>query len=92
MPLVRAHVIISGLVQGVFFRDHTRRRALQLGVTGWVRNLPDGRVEAVFEGDREDVQRLVEWSRQGPPAAKVDDVVVTWGEYKGEFDSFDIRW
>ncbi len=89
---VRAHVFISGRVQGVFFRDNTRQKARQLGVTGWVRNLPDGRVEAVFEGDEDAVKKIIEWCHIGPPAARVDNVEVIYEPYKGEFDSFKIRW
>jgi acylphosphatase len=74
--VVRYRVLISGRVQGVFFRDTLRRLAEQSGVTGWVRNLPDGRVEAVFEGPDEEVLRLVEWAHSGPRLADVDDVAV----------------
>lgn len=74
--MVRYRVLISGRVQGVFFRDTCRRLAEQHGVTGWVRNLPDGRVEAVFEGTAEAVDRLVDWSRHGPRYAAVDHVEV----------------
>lgn len=87
----RAHVIISGRVQGVFFRDTMRGLANQYGVTGWVRNLLDGRVEAIIEGDVERVNRLLEWCRIGPPAARVEAVDVEWGEYRGEFSEFFIR-
>ncbi len=74
--VVRYRVVISGRVQGVFFRDTCRRLAHQYGVSGWVRNLSDGSVEAVFEGPAADVDRLVEWSRQGPRFAVVEDVRV----------------
>ena len=74
--VVRYRVLISGRVQGVFFRDTCRRLAEQHGVAGWVRNLPDGRVEAVFEGPPEDVRRLVDWAHTGPRLAAVDDVAV----------------
>jgi acylphosphatase len=87
---VRAHVIVSGRVQGVFFRMETKRAADRLGVSGWVRNLNDGTVEAVFEGSRDLVQAGLDWCRQGPPHAAVDDVQVTWQEYAGEFDGFQI--
>jgi acylphosphatase len=72
--VVRYRLVISGRVQGVFFRDSCRKMAEQNGVHGWVRNLPDGTVEAVFEGPAEEVDRLVEWSRTGPPRAVVDGV------------------
>jgi acylphosphatase len=72
--VVRYRVLISGRVQGVYFRDSCRTMAERHGVSGWVRNLPDGNVEAVFEGPAEEVGRLVEWSRHGPPSAVVRDV------------------
>jgi acylphosphatase len=74
--VVRYRVLISGRVQGVFFRASCRRLAEQYGVTGWVRNLPDGRVEAVFEGPAEEVRRLVDWAHAGPRLAIVSDVAV----------------
>jgi acylphosphatase len=74
--VIRNRVLVSGRVQGVFFRGTCQEVAEQHGVNGWVRNLPDGTVEAVFEGPAEDVHRLVEWSRQGPPHAVVEDVRV----------------
>jgi acylphosphatase len=74
--VVRYRVLVSGRVQGVFFRDSCRRMAEQHGVAGWVRNLPDGRVEAVFEGPDEDVRRLIDWARDGPRMAAVDDVAL----------------
>ncbi len=74
--MVRYRVLISGRVQGVFFRDTCRRLAEQNGVAGWVRNLPDGRVEAVFEGPAENVRRLVDWAHRGPRLAVVDEVAV----------------
>ena len=72
--MVRYRVLVSGRVQGVFFRETCRRRALEHGVNGWVRNLPDGRVEAVFEGPASDVHSLVEWMRHGPDLAVVVDI------------------
>ena len=89
---VRAHVYISGLVQGVFFRATTKEKADRLGVKGFVRNLPDGRVEAVFEGDEKAVKKIIEWCHRGPPAARVESVEVHYEDYKGEFDSFEIRY
>ncbi|MCX8176451.1 MAG: acylphosphatase [Candidatus Bathyarchaeota archaeon] len=87
---VRAHVVISGRVQGVFFRYETKREALKRGVKGWVRNLPNGEVEAVFEGEKEDVEEMIKFCRKGPPLAKVKDVKVSWEEYKGEFKDFEV--
>jgi len=76
----RAHVFVSGRVQGVFFRDTTRQTAQAEGVDGWVRNLKDGRVEAVFEGPREAVESMVEFCHEGSPAANVTDVTVEYGD------------
>jgi len=90
MARARAHVLISGRVQGVFFRDATRRMAESRGVKGWVRNLMDGQVEAVFEGEAPDVQWLVHWCRQGPPRARVDRVDVEWEAPTDEFDAFEV--
>lgn len=90
MPNVRAQVIISGRVQGVFFRAHTRDFARKFGVKGWVKNRPDGKVEALFEGDEEDVKAVIDWCNDGPPAAAVSDVNVRWDDYKGEFKGFDV--
>jgi acylphosphatase len=74
--VVRYRVLISGRVQGVFFRDSCRRLAEQHGVAGWVRNLPDGQVEAVFEGPAEEVRHLVDWAHTGPRLAAVSDIAV----------------
>ncbi|MFB6217279.1 MAG: acylphosphatase [Candidatus Aenigmatarchaeota archaeon] len=90
MP-VRAHVYVSGRVQGVTFRASTRRKARELNIDGWVRNLDDGRVEAVFEGDEDSVKEIVEWCKEGPSAARVDDVEIEWEDFVGE-QGFDIRY
>jgi acylphosphatase len=87
----RAHVIISGRVQGVFFRMETKRAADEIGVVGWVKNQLDGTVEAVFEGDRDRVNAITDWCREGPPRAEVTDVTVNWEDYTGEFEGFDIN-
>lgn len=92
MEQVRAHVLIAGRVQGVSFRAYTRDRARAAGVEGWVRNLPDGRVEAVFEGSRQAVQRLVSWCYSGPTHAQVEKVDVTWEEPTGKEGGFSIVW
>ena len=89
---VRAHTIISGRVQGVFFRMETKRAADQFGVSGWVRNLRDGTVEAVFEGDQDQVDAVLEWCKEGPPHAQVSDVKVEWEKYAGEFSGFDVTY
>jgi len=89
---IRAHVIVAGWVQGVFFRSETRRVANAYGVKGWVRNLPDDRVEAVLEGEEECVKNVLKFCRKGPPAARVDNVDVSWERYSGSFDDFQIRY
>ena len=87
---VRAHAIISGRVQGVFFRMETMRAAQRIGVSGWVRNLRDGTVEAVFEGDETRIDAMINWCKEGSPHAHVTDVKVDREEYTGEFDRFEI--
>ncbi len=87
---IRAHVIISGKVQGVGYRYATMDTASQLRLSGWVRNLPDRRVEAVFEGNRKVVEEMIRWCYQGPPAAMVKDVVVEYEELEG-LRGFDVR-
>lgn len=89
---VRAHVFVSGKVQGVFFRSSTRREAERHGVKGWVRNLKDGRVEAVFEGEEKEVEALIDFCKEGPPSANVTDLDVNWGEYTGKFEDFRIKY
>jgi len=79
-------------VQGVFFRYETQMRARRLGVKGWVRNLSDGRVEAVFEGDREKIEEMLEFCKRGPPGAQVTNLTVKWEEPTGEFSDFEIRY
>jgi len=86
----RRRVVVQGHVQGVFFRETTKRRALSAGVAGWVRNLPDGRVEAVFEGERGEVERLVDYAREGPRGARVDWVDIEAEEPEG-LSGFDVR-
>jgi len=87
---IRAQVTIHGLVQGVSFRYHTRQMALQLNVTGWVRNLSNGDVQGCFEGDEKDVQALVDWCREGPNLAEVENVFVKRQEFIGEFSGFHV--
>lgn len=88
---VRARVHISGTVQGVAYRANTEETANERGVHGWVRNRDDGRVEAVFEGDRETVEGMIEWCHTGSPRAKVDDVEVEWEEPRNR-NGFNVRW
>lgn len=90
MRLVRARVLISGRVQGVYFRGTTEDEARSRGLAGWVRNTPGGEVEAVFEGEREAVEAMVAWCHRGPPAARVTEVVVSWEEPRGE-RGFSVR-
>jgi len=92
MPDIQAHVIVSGRVQGVFFRSGTEDMANELGLKGWVRNLPDGRVEAVFEGDEKKVRKMVEWCRKGPRFANVTGVEVEFKKVDGEFNDFKIQY
>jgi len=87
----RAHIFVSGRVQAVFFRSKTREKAQELGLTGWVKNLADGRVEAVFEGDKAKVEEILEWAKKGPPGAFVNDFLHCWAEYKAELANFQIR-
>ncbi len=89
---VRAHVFVRGRVQGVYFREYTRREARKVGVTGWVRNLWDGRVEAVFEGSPSAVEHMVRWVHHGSPRARVDQVEVQYEPCTGEFDTFRVIW
>lgn len=88
---VRAHVFVSGTVQGVYYRATTRETATGLGIDGWVRNLDDGRVEAVFEGPEDAVAEMIEWCHEGSPAAQVTGVDVTYDEPEG-IDGFRVRY
>ena len=90
MTNVRAHVFIEGRVQGVFYRDWTRKTALGLGLTGWVRNLADGRVEAVFEAHKSDVEEMIEKCSKGTRISKVEHMDVNWEESTREFEGFEI--
>ncbi|SDQ59743.1 acylphosphatase [Natronobacterium texcoconense] len=87
----RAHVFVSGTVQGVYYRANTRDTAREKGVDGWVKNLADGRVEAIFEGAEDVVEEMIEWCHTGSPAAEVEDVVVEYEEPRGE-DGFEIQY
>jgi acylphosphatase len=83
------HLLIQGRVQGVWFRESMRREAKRLGVTGWVRNTPDGAVEAVVQGSAEAVDALIEWARSGPPMARVDGITLTGAA--GHYRDFEKR-
>lgn len=88
---VRVHILIKGRVQGVFFRENTKQKARELGLTGWVRNLDSNDVEAVIEGPKEQIEKLVDWIKEGPALAKVDGAEVAWSECKDEFNEFVVR-
>lgn len=88
----RVRVLISGKVQGVFFRAYTQKEAHKLGLKGWVRNLPDGRVEALFEGEDSAIEKMIKWCHRGSPGAVVTKVEVLEEAYKGEYSTFEIRY
>lgn len=90
MSAKRVQVIIRGRVTGVFFRAATQREARRLGISGWVRNRPDGSVELVAEADEDAIKEMISWAQRGPSAARVDDVEVRWRAYSGEFSDFRI--
>lgn len=88
----RIEIFVRGRVQGVFYRDSTRRKARELGLVGTVRNLPDGSVEIVAEGSAASLEALLQWARLGPPAAEVKDTSASYGTPNGEFADFSIRY
>lgn len=92
MEKVRVKVSVDGLVQGVFYRYSTQRKAQELGVNGWVRNRWDGSVQCLLEGEREKVEALIRWCHQGPPGAQVKKVSTQWEEYKGDLKEFSIKY
>jgi acylphosphatase len=87
----RVHLIIKGVVQGVGFRHSTRMQASQLGLTGYVKNLPDGNVEVIAEGPSQAVNELLEWAKQGPPTAQVKQIDIDYEEANGEFTDFSVK-
>src|SRR5215213_11012988 len=87
----RAHVRISGQVQGVFFRDSTSQKARELNLAGWVKNLPDGRVEAIFEGSSESVKEILRWCEEGPQHASVENVDADIEDAGGDLSDFEVR-
>lgn len=91
MAKTRVHIYVSGRVQGVFFRQTTMQLAQKYGVKGWVRNLPDGRVEAIFEGNESVVKALVDFCRHGPSTARVDKIEINNDVYREEFNDFTMR-
>ena len=92
MEKTRVRVIIEGRVQGVFFRHHTQEMAYKLGVKGWVRNRREGSVEALFEGDKIEIDQIIQWCHRGPSEARVTNVRTTWENYTGEFEDFSISY
>ncbi len=92
MGNARAHLIISGRVQGVFYRAFTEDVAQLLGLKGWVKNRSDGSVEAVFEGSKDEIEKAISQCHKGPPASKVASIDVKWEDFKGEFESFSVRY
>jgi len=90
--LASVQAIVYGYVQGVFFRAYASRRAKELGLTGYVRNLPGGAVEVQAEGERKQLEELIDYLKAGPPAAKVERVVTSWSEYTGSYSEFSIRY
>lgn len=92
MEKVRAHLFIEGRVQGVFYRSFTREVATRLELNGWVRNLYDNRVEAIFEGDRELIEQAVKECRKGPHGSYVKDIDLKWEKYSGEYKGFEIKY
>jgi len=90
MDKIRVHIIIEGRVQGVWFRESTRREAVSLSLSGWVKNLPHGTVEALVEGPEKEVKKLISWCQKGPPAATVTMVHERQEKWQGDLNSFDI--
>jgi acylphosphatase len=90
--LAAVHAIVQGRVQGVYFRAFAARRATELGLTGYARNLADGTVEVWAEGEREQLKRLIGHLESGPPAARVQKVVTEWSEYTGEYKGFNVKY
>jgi acylphosphatase len=87
---VRVHILISGIVQGVFFRSSIRRIAVEIGLFGWVRNLENGRVEAVLEGEEKKVEIMIDFCKKGPPGSDVVEAEINWEPYSGIFSNFSI--
>jgi acylphosphatase len=90
--MARVHIFVKGLVQGVFFRANTQKMAKDFGLNGWVKNTPEGGVEAVFEGEKEKIEELLQWAKRGPQGARVDGIDIKWEEYQEEFKNFEIRY
>jgi acylphosphatase len=89
---IRAHIVVNGKVQGVYFRQNTQRVCSRYGVTGWISNQADGSVETVLEGDRDSVEKVIEWCKVGPPNARVEEFDLRYDRYTGEFQGFKINY
>ncbi len=92
MAMVRARVVVTGRVQGVYYRSYAEDEARRLSLRGWVRNRGDGAVEMTIEGEERDAQAMIAWSRQGSPLSRVEDVQVDWEPYTGEFSGFGVSY
>jgi len=90
--LRRVNIIVTGIVQGVFFRYNTMKKANELDIKGWVKNLRDGRVEIMAEGEEENLNKFIEWCKKGPQGAYVEALTLEWKEYTGEFSTFQITY
>jgi len=86
----QVHIFVSGRVQGVFYRANTRKKAKELGIRGWVRNLYDGRVEITAEAKEKDLKKFIEWCKKGPELAFVENIKVEWKDYKGNYKDFSV--
>ncbi|HHE76436.1 MAG TPA: acylphosphatase [Candidatus Parcubacteria bacterium] len=89
--IVRAHIFVSGVVQGVFFRASVAEKARNLDLSGWIKNLDDGRVEIIFEGSEERIKKMVFWIRSEPGMWRIKDIQIEWQSYKEDFNNFEIR-
>ena len=89
--MYQAHLIISGRVQGVFYRASCQDVAVKYGLNGWVKNLPDGKVEVLVQGEKDKIEKLIEWCKKGPPSAKVSDVKVEWQEMAEVLNGFGVK-
>ena len=88
----RVHIFVSGKVQGVFFRENTRKKAAEFRLSGFVRNLQNGKVEAIFEGKKEKIEKIIQWIKKGPETVQIKNIEINWQNYQGEFKSFEIRY
>ncbi len=88
----RAHIIVRGLVQGIFFRVNTKEKAQQLGITGWVRNLDSDKVEIIAEEEKKKIEELIKWCKEDSSSARIEEIKIEWQSYKAEFKNFDIKY